>query len=333
MVRKDGYTFFSDIFDFIVNGLIIDEIYNAIESVSHLIAMAMSAGIGLYAVYFAFNLMFNRADIPIMDMMRKLALLGVVTMFALNTQYYMNNVVPIVLGAGEELGGAIGTNGSSTAALDAFATSIINTTYEIWDKSEFSFTESGNFILSLFNIVVILLGAIPFLVTTFGILLTAKVMVALLLSVGTMYICFAFFEQTRSWFQQWIGLALNYTLLVWMFPIALSIELQAIKMFVYGANGTLSVSFVSALKLALVLLSFVLISTQIPVLASSLSGGIGINGMSASFSNVIGRATGGLVGGARGAASGGRAAYRGGRWGVDKVRNMNENRKNNIKAG
>ncbi|EPN0316293.1 type IV secretion system protein [Vibrio vulnificus] len=324
---SQGYTFFSDIFEYIVNDLIQDSIYDAIASVSHLISMGMAAGFGLYSVYFAFQIMFNRADVPIMDCLRKLALLSIVTTFSLNTSNFNSTVVPIVLGSGEELGGALIGGDTAAKALDQFSTVIINTIVDIWSNSELDWF-SGNMLVSALNIIVILVGAIPFLATTFGILLTAKVMVALLLSVGTMYICFAFFEQTRQWFMQWVGMCLNYTLLVFMFPIALSIQLHAIDSFVY-VNGQMSVSITSAFKLALVLLAFLAISIQIPVLASSLSGGVGINGMSSSFSSMVNAA----APAAKGAGFFARLAGRGANAGYKSAKEKYKNRGNNISAG
>lgn len=327
-------TIVSDIFKFVTD-LINQSIGSNVAAISHQLGLVMMAAFGLYAVYLGYNLMMSNNSEMLKEGLKTFILLGVVTTFSLKGGYYINNIVPIVLNLGDELGGLVTNSTTSPQALDSFITSVMNTLIKMWQDS----TLGKDMLVTILNIVILLIGTIPFVATTFGILLTAKVMVALLLSIGTIFICFAFFPQTRSWFQQWVNMCWNYVLIAFLFPIALSIEIKAIEIFIYQ-DGGISVSLSSALKLVIVLLAFIAISTQIPVLASSLSGGVGINGMSGTFGAMMNPVTSAFKGGKQAALGAKGAAFSTGRGAKglynfgQKAHDAAENyRKNNIKTG
>ena len=282
----EKFTFVSDVFTFVINDLVVDSISSVIVSITPLLHTTMGVFFGLYSVWLASKWIFDKADFPLLDGIKTLGLLSIVTFFAFSSGAYVNDIVPIVLEAGDDLAALVTSSQNTPEALDALITTIYKAIWQIWDEADLDWF-SGTIFLSFFNIALILIGAIPFIITSFGILLTAKVMVALLLSTGTIYICFAFFQQTRHWFQQWINMCLNYTLIAFLFPVAFNMQMLALDKFIY-TDGQLDISYSAAFKLMIILLAFLAISVQIPVMASSLSGGVGINGMSGSFSSMAG---------------------------------------------
>lgn len=321
------FTFVADIFAFTVDTLVLSTITNVITAISPLLKTTMFSMFGLYAVYLSGQWMFNRSEFPLMEGMKILGLLSIVTFFAFNTSAYINNIVPIVLGSGDELAGLISGTSNTAQSLDKFITVIVKTILEIWDNTDLDWF-SGNVLVSLLNIVIFMIGSVPFVITSFGILLTAKIMVALLLCTGTLYICFALFKPTRHWFQQWLNLCLNYALIAFLFPIAFSFMIMMVEKFVY-VNGTLQVDIGSAFKVLIILGAFLAISVQIPVLASSLSGGVGINGMSGSF-GAMSNAVKGALGYGK---SAGKGAVSVGKGAVSVHKAIQRRRGNNIKAG
>ncbi|EGU31278.1 conjugal transfer protein TraA [Vibrio ichthyoenteri ATCC 700023] len=323
-----GFHFITETFEF-VTLLITESIGTNVAAINEQLGLVMVAAFGLYAVYMGYTwFMADRAD-SVKQGLQTFVLLGVISFIALKGTYYNDTIVPIILDLGDGIANLISNSGGAPEMLDQFATMIFSTVIDIWDKAEFSVTGESNMFESLLTICLLLIGSAPFIVTSFGILLTAKFMVALLLSVGTIFICFAFFPQTRTWFMQWIGMCWNYVLIATLFPIALSIEMTAIKQFVY-VGGVLTADMSTAFKLLVVLGAFLAISTQIPTLASSLSGGVGINGMSGSFSSMMGSlrsVTNPMLSGGKslgkGAGKAGMAAYQ---W-------RQKRKGNNIKAG
>ncbi|TLS73430.1 type IV secretion system protein [Photobacterium damselae] len=333
-----GFTFVSDIFQFVTD-LITDSIGSNVAAINHQLGLVMMAAFGLYAVYIGYNLMMSNNSEMLKEGLKIFILLGVVTTIALKSNYYITNIVPIVLNLGDDIGGLISGAGGGAETLDKFLTTIYTSVHKIWDEAEFNMIQESNMFESLATIIMLLIGTVPFALTTFGILLTAKFMVALLLSIGTIFICFAFFPQTRSWFQQWISMCWNYVLIAMLFPIALSIEIKAIERFIFVDNE-LGIEMITAFKLMIVLLAFVAISTQIPTLASSLSGGVGINGMSGTFGAMMNPVTSAFKGGKQAALGAKGAAFSTGRGAKglynfgQKAHDAAENyRKNNIKTG
>ena len=280
--NRDGYTFVSEIFEFVTK-IIEQSVSKNVERLIPFIAEGLFAGLGVYSCYVTYCWFISRPEV-LKDAFGNFLLLGVVMFWSMNGGYYIDIVVPFVLSVGDEIGGAIvGSKGvDSGLALDTFLTEIYFAIKNILLNAEW-----GNMGVSFFNAALLFFGSVPFIVTTFGILLTAKIMVSILLSVGVLFIGLAFFKQTRHWFMQWVGLCFNYIMLAILFPIALSIEMVAIQEFVvFPEEG--SISMASGVKLLVITLGFLSISVQIPVLASSLSGGVGINGMSGSFSTMLG---------------------------------------------
>jgi type IV secretion system protein VirB6 len=328
--KSDGFTFVADIFHFVTD-LINNSITENVAAITPLLGGLMYAAFFLYAVYLSYNWYMSGNVQLVKDGLGNFVLLGIITSIALKGTYYTTNITPIILSLGDELGGVIagvGNTGNGGEVLDKFITTVYKTILSIWKDAYFSMTGESNIFESVFIIVLLVVGAVPFVVTTFGILLTAKFMVALLLSVGTIFICCAFFPQTRQWFSQWVGMCFNYILIATLFPIALTIEMKAIDMFILG-DGKLGVDMTTAFKMLVILGAFLAISIQIPVLASSLSGGVGINGMSGSFSSMMGgikSLTNPILGAGKGAGKLGMKGYK-------AYQKRRENRGNNIKAG
>ena len=204
--KSDGFTFVTGIFQFVTE-IIQSSISQNIAQITPIIGGVMYAFLGLYAFYLAYNWYMSGNVQLAKDGLGNFILLGIITFIAFKGNYYTTEIVPIILNIGDELGAIIvGSKAvDSGAALDKFLTSIYFAIKAIWERAEFDWG-GGNILVSIFNIVCLCFGSIPFIVTTFGILLTAKIMVSLLLSVGTIFICFAFFPQTRQWFSQWLGM-------------------------------------------------------------------------------------------------------------------------------
>lgn len=346
MSSNYGYTFLADIYALVVDKALLGFIGGVVGNLGTLIGGMFGAAFGVYGVYFAYKTLLDNTNFPIMDCLKEFIRLGVVTMFALNTVYFMETVAPFVLSIGDELGkaalaGLSGTNFGKNPnfeayqMLDAFFTNIASICTNIIEQHADGFF---NF-LPWLCIVVILVGAVPFAVTAFLTLISAQILTALLLCVGTLYISFAFFPSTRHWFHQWCGSALNYTLIAVVMPLMLALEmaiLDAIKLTEVvqvcshqsiascGLIEKKELSLTQCLKLACTLWIFSALCSQIPSFVASISGGVGVQGMTAGSAIGAGRRIGGLaksmgspvLGAAK---SGGKGAWSAGKWAADKA--------------
>ncbi|MGD6739549.1 type IV secretion system protein (plasmid) [Photobacterium leiognathi subsp. mandapamensis] len=289
-----GFTIAADTFSY-VNNIVETNVGNIINTLSNNLSIVFLSALYLYGVYVVYNWFTGHNVDLLKDGIRKLVLLGVICTLSLNTDYYISHIVPIILNLGDDLGRLVTHSTGNQNSLDIFMTQIYSTIKNIWAATPKGISDIGDMFMSGAFIAVIGLTAGPFVVASFAILLTAKIMVALLLSVGTIFIAFAMFPTTRSWFQQWVGLAWNYTLISLMFPIALALMMGVVDKFIF-INGNFSDDMASIFKLGVTLAAFTVIAGQIPVLASSLSGGVGINGMASGAGAFAGTALGRVLG-------------------------------------
>lgn len=268
----------------------------------------LGACVTLYVVYLAYQSLYDPQNLIVMESLKFIASLSITTFIALNTTWYLNNIVPSVLGAGDQIANALlGTNdGGGGASLQGIFDTICQQITLLWGDMHLSYTSAiswENFFLKLIMIGITLLGAIPFLAVACAYLVVAKVMVSFLLIIGPLFIMMAFFPSTRSFFQAWTGQCFNYTLLSILYPLAFTLFIQLLKKLVF----TQDISFPTCILTTIIFFCCLLISVQIPTFCSTLSGGIGINGLVGG----IGAASASGVGAAKGTAKGAKGAAKG----------------------
>ena len=311
---------FETLFTF-VESVAINNIASKVGLFTRAITPLLGACVSLYIVYVAWEIMFNRHKVVAPEIIKTIAALSAVTGIALNTPWYMNHVVPTVLTTGDGITQVLMGSGSSSGA------SLQNVFDQIWSDIA---SVSQQFVWELdleviatdlaiaCMIIITLLGFIPFIAIATAYLLMAKIMVSFLLIIGPLFIMFAFFPSTRSFFQSWTGQCFNYVLLSILFPLSFSMITALLKKTVFSGD----ITFLNVLFSAVVFFALCIIATQIPTLSSTLSGGIGISGL-------IGNA----VQGAKSAYKGAKNAKGAGKLLKQGVEKVSQIRKNKISGG
>ncbi|HDG9112560.1 TPA: type IV secretion system protein, partial [Klebsiella pneumoniae] len=90
---------------------------------------------------------------------------------------------------------------------------------------------------------------------------------------GPLFIMFAFFPSTRDMFKTWTGQCLNYVLLVVVYPIAFNLFTRTLEHVIFGGSAT-AIGLSTVIMTIILFGCCILISVQIPVFCSSLSGGV-----------------------------------------------------------
>ena len=261
----------------------------------------MGALIVVYAIYLAYQALFDAQNMMVMESIKFIGSLAVVSTIALSTPWYLGNIVPIVIGSGDSIVNALLSPpaGSTAGTLQLMSDKVNLQIDALWGTIDISVTDGSSFthaFLTFFQIIFLLVGSVPFFAICAAYLVVAKIMVSFLLIIGPLFIMFAFFPSTRDFFKAWTGQCFNYILLSILFPIAFSLFGTILDATVF--SGTLTAASVFASLILFLILSFV--AVQIPTLASSLSGGMGINGIVGSLSGAgggISRLFGGKGGG------------------------------------
>ena len=239
----------------------------------------------LYAVYSAYRALFDPQNLMIMESVNffiKLFFLGTI---ALTSTYYIDKLVPILLNSGDLVAAELVGGAPANTVLQQMFTDTIVRVQEMWNRTslEISVPVSWKvFFQKLAAVTMILIGAMPFIAIAFVYLLVAKIMMSFLLILGPLFIMMAFFPSTRSFFQAWTGQIFNYALLTIVYPIAFNL----FKIVLDEVFFSQTPSFVMSGLALVMFIAMILVALQIPTFCSSLSGGIGINGLVGGLGNL-----------------------------------------------
>lgn len=285
-------------------------IANSVGSMSTSLGSAIAplfwAGIGVYIVYQAWNMIYTQNDVNIGEVIKTIGSLSIVSAICFSGNYYLSYIVPFFQDLAPNLSSHLtGNSGDATNMLEQYWSSYtpifeaLNIKAE--DTSWYDFPAWGSIIFCY--VFTILCRAIIVLVLAIN-LIIASFMLNLILSVGLIFIPLFFFPTTRNFFTLWFGQVINYVLLAFLYVLCTSLVsnflLNRVKEAVASGDG-ISV-FID--ELIIMTIIFVYLINQISSIAQGLSGGLSVNtvGMGVGRAlNSIGNASRGISGISRGA--------------------------------
>jgi type IV secretion system protein VirB6 len=162
------------------------------------LAFALTVLLGLYVGFFGISLMLGRSNLSVRALVPRMMTLGLVLTFATSFVAFSNVFYNIFIGAPDQIAGILtGTRGESATAvfaqkLDVVFLAIQKASGETKDISAFS--PPG----------MMWIGAMLLLLGTVGLLVTARIALALLLAIGPIFVVLALFEGTRGLFTGWL---------------------------------------------------------------------------------------------------------------------------------
>lgn len=181
------------------------------EGVGHMISYTtplMGTFVLLYGVYKGFQYLFSPPDVPIIDVLKFHISLVAVASIALNANYYINSIVPIVTGTGDELVKWFGGQNMANSLGDLLLT-LGTLLIEIWNNA----SGVAQSLFALFSMGLLLIFGLPFVMTAITIIVIAKIYLAIIAILGVIYICFLFFPVTRNMFFSWLSQFIGYSLI------------------------------------------------------------------------------------------------------------------------
>ncbi|MGL4928263.1 MAG: type IV secretion system protein [Plesiomonas shigelloides] len=285
-----------------------------ISAISSAISPVFLAFIGLYVCFIAYSIIYSQRDVVMQEVTKTIMSFAVVAAFTYSGNYYAQYVVPFVMNAGGDLSGALTGNSDVASTIDSLWNQLTTSLDTYWDTavSLLKWNDFGGWLKTgviyaigyLGGAILVLYSALFLCVSTF--------MVGILLSVGVIFISFAVFPSTRSMFTAWCGHCLNYVLLNVFYTISFGFTIGFIEK--YSKLNPASVTLMDVATLAIVIAVSVFLIEQIGTLCSSLTGGVGINGLTGAANGAASlayRASGmrAMAGGARSLAgkAGGKA--------------------------
>lgn len=274
MVSVNLFTSMTNTFDQNVLSTISSGSTRMISLISPLMAVCFS----IYVLLICWGYWQGRHDDPIDDFFKRMALWAVILTCGMNIQFYSDYVVPFVNGLGEQIAGALTNSGNPVSGLDDLLNAYINAAINIYQQA------SGlRVIAAIWTIALMIIFGGPFMSIAVAYIILAKFALGLLLALGPLFISAGLFPPSRQFFWNWVGQCMNYILLVALFAAACSLEVN-FAMGIVPANGPVSIP--QLIELDIMGIAFWVISLNLPGLASSLAGGVGISTMVGKFSTV-----------------------------------------------
>ncbi|MCL2635127.1 MAG: type IV secretion system protein [Betaproteobacteria bacterium] len=265
-------TIFADIFT-LVNDGILATLTNKSTAIIGLITPVIGICFTIYLMLIAANAMRgNVGGENVMDFfLRCIGWVTVIT-FGLNIEYY-NHVAAFFNGLGADLSGALAnSNDTNSGAMFDLLAENYRTSAELIVKEAPSIAPKvGAFFVA---VILIISGAVLLSIAAAYILL-AQIALGILLVIGPIFIALALFPATRKFFDAWIGQCVNYVLLTVLFNYLGTIQVNYVKQ-LFVNNTNYFVILITTLVGAVV---FILVSFNLPSLASALAGGVGISSM------------------------------------------------------
>ncbi|EDW8942690.1 type IV secretion system protein [Salmonella enterica subsp. enterica] len=266
---------------------------NNAAKIAKAISPVFAGAVLLYIVYIAYEITYAQRDIILSETTKLIASLTLVGAFTYTSPYYSQYVIPFVMNAGPELSNVLTGTGDVATNIDGLweRLSSLMDNFITLKIQELSMTDIGGYIgaYAVWGIGYIG-GAILILYTTIF-LCISTFMVGLLLATGIIFICFSFFPTTRGMFTSWCGSCLNYILLNVFYTISFGFVASLIeKNMIQDGNVTVMM----VVTLLLVILISIFLIEQIGTLCSTLTGGVGINGLTSAANGAGGKLAGSL---------------------------------------
>lgn len=161
------------------------------------LATTLTILLTLYVAFFAFALITGRSSLSIRSLTPRMLTVGLVLTFATSWVAYQSVVWNLALGAPDWLAGVL--TGDSGSATMTFASKVDVVFLAIEQAS------AGQTDIEAFSPAGMLwMGALLFMLGTVGVLVTARIGLALLVALGPIFVVMALFNGTRGLFTGWL---------------------------------------------------------------------------------------------------------------------------------
>lgn len=243
-----------------------EQAFNRLFGTEGQLAFALTVLLGLYVAGFGISLMMGRSNLGVRALLPKMMTLGLILTFATSFVAFSTIFYNIFIGGPDQIAGILtGVRGESATAvfaqkLDVVFLAIQKASGDTKDISAFS--PPG----------MMWIGAMLLLLGTVGLLVTARIALALLLALGPIFVVLALFEGTRGLFTGWLkgltmmALAPLFAVLGGSIMLEMAVPVLAALVAVPGQidqQAAMAFFLIGAVHMALMLLSLKVASTMV----------------------------------------------------------------------
>jgi type IV secretion system protein VirB6 len=240
----------------------------------------------LYFILTGYNVAFGRVQEPATELFWRFFKISFLSAIALSAGTYQTDIVNFVYSIPQGIISSMGLGNSIGALMDNGATPFNALYAAISSKASWNpATAIGLFLQAAWFLIVELI----LFISAMGYFMLTKIALALLLAVGPIFIFCAAFPATQKFTETWIAQCLQYGLLQIflgaMFAMLVGIAKYFADKAVINVN---TLSYVDDLyALEFIALAMIVMIFNVNSIASALSGGIGISGLSHSVTRVL----------------------------------------------
>lgn len=275
-----------------LSSIIQNNVTTNFQTIMQLVSPLFGAAVILYGVFFAWEIMYTRKDDVMMESVKRMGVLTLVFAMTATGGMFLSHIVPFVQGSGQEVASRlIGQDGASTGAvIDGLLNKLIDLgdqQFQIFKNTKGWFDSMGAWIIFIVKAITLALAGGGFVIYCAAYLLMAEMMVGILLSIGGVFIFFSAWPTTRNMFTAWVGSCFNYIFLNIAYACLFKVLIQYINQYINTNSNNIAENLWSVLCIALVFLIGKFLLAQISTLISTLTGGVGINGLTSATGDVI----------------------------------------------
>ncbi|EAR3780151.1 conjugal transfer protein TraA [Salmonella enterica] len=262
--------------------------------VAQAISPTFFAAIALYVIYLIYEITYAQRDVLMSEVTKNIGAFALVGAFTYSAPYYSQFVIPFVMHAGSDLSAAV-TGGSGTATSVDNLWNMLSVTLNDFKNNELDTLEWYSFTDQLYIYLIWgvgYVGGLLLIYYTTVFLTLSTFMVGILLSAGILFICFSLFASTRNMFTAWVGSCLNYILLNLFYSISFSFVISFVEQTVPSSGN---ITLTTVIYFFMVIVISVFLVEQVGTLCSTLTGGVGINGLTSAANGFGGKVASGFM--------------------------------------
>ncbi len=269
--------FFTNLFTK-VDGALADYLTNHVAGIMAYVAPVAQTSAILLVTGIGIFMTIGWTDAPARKMLMALLTIVFVIEFATNLGVYNHYVTNTFTQLPDDMMSLVSSDHTTTSGvgqtLDLFGDQMLTGIDKIWASS--SGYVSG-FQAAVVCVVVFLAWVLMSVAVTIAMLI-AKVALTLLIAIGPLFILFFMLPQTREYFSKWLGYIVQYVILALLVGGVLSIvQAIALDSFTEFGTTTTGVDFFQLTSPVLIMVVLIKMFTELPSIAASLSGGIGLS--------------------------------------------------------
>jgi len=241
----------------------------------------------LYVLIWGLMQIFGRIEEPMLEGLRRIAVLALIFGIALHLWLYQNVIVDTFFEAPAQLGRAIIPTYDPVTIVDTIMNQGSAAAELLLQKGGIL---DGNFAYYLAGIAVYLVVGLTAIYTMF-LLALSRIALSVLLALGPLFIALMFFNATRRFVEAWIAQLANYAFIAILIVLVAALMLSVIGTATEAATargGTIQIA--DAVRVCLAAGLTLLVMRQVPPMAAGVASGIALS----SFGVISGVAQGSL---------------------------------------